>query len=490
MKRWRSVETLFEQATALPEAERRSFLEATCGTDRELLDEVLSLLDADRSATTRLETPALELEARRLARRLLLPAGSRLDDYQIQRLICAGSSAAVYRATDRRTGDPVALKVFPAGTKSDGNLRRRFRREARALAALTDPRVPRLLGSGETEELRYLVEEYVQGETLQEWMLRHQPAQDEIVQLAVQIAEVLAQAHAKGLVHRDIKPSNLMITSAGQVKVLDFGIVKFQEAVDGETQLDSRAGTLTRDGAVLGTLDYMSPEQIMGRPVDHRTDLFNLGLLLYQLTTGRMPFQSNSFPRKIALLTEWQLPPAGALVPDLDSRLARVIDRCLRRDPEERYQSAEELLADLRPQAEDPAKGDTVQNDHRVLLTIDALVNLALGVALLLFPSGVARELGLPVPDTGFYASLLGAILFGIGLALLLECRSTPSRLRGLGLGGAIAINLAGGGTLLVWLAIGSLGIPLRGYVILWIVDLVVLFIGAAELKTIYSNRR
>ncbi|MEJ2079565.1 MAG: serine/threonine-protein kinase [Acidobacteriota bacterium] len=485
MRRWESIESLFDQAAAMPRAEQQAFLNEACGDDRELLLEVRSLLETDRSSSTLLETPALELEAKRLASRMLLPLGCRLGDYRIEQLISAGEFSAVYRATDMRTGRRAALKLLPSEPQSTRRQSRRFEREARTLAAINDPRVPKLYGTGEVEGFRYLAEEYVEGETLHDRMLNGEKLPGgKILELAVQIAEVLAKAHARGVIHRDIKPANLMISNTGQVKVLDFGIVKFFESDGMPSELDSRAGTLTQAGTIIGTFDYMSPEQLMGEPVDHRTDLFSLGLLLYQLTTGRKPFESRSFLQRVASLNDWNLAPATQLAPDLDPRLATVIDRCLRRHPDQRYPAAEELLADLEGTSQHHTEDKMMQHKHRVLLTIDGLVNLVVGVLLLFSPAGVAVWLGLPATGTSFYASILGAVILGIGLALLLELRAAPRRFRGLGLGGAIAINLSGGGALLVWLIAVPLGIPLRGYIILWIVALVVLVIGIVELAT------
>lgn len=484
MNRWHRIESLFDRVAELPEEEQRIALHEACGDDEELFREVRTLLDTDRSAGALFETPALELEARRLARSAELAPGSRLGDYRIEALIDAGGSATVYRATNLMTGRPAALKVFLNGPEFNRTQRRRFEREIRAIAAIDDPRVPKLYGSGEEKGLRYLAEEYAEGRTIRERMQQHPFRQEEILDLARQIAEVLSLAHRRGIVHRDIKPENLMISDSGRLKILDFGIVKFRRSFGTPNELDSCASTLTQQGTIIGTFDYMSPEQLMGEPVDHRSDLFSLGLLLYELATGRNPFESPSFPQKVALLAEWNLPPAARMVPALDPHLGKVIDRCLRRRPEERYQSAEELLGDLKREAGSSPGDEQMRNEHRVLLMIDSLVNLIVGALLLFSPLGLLAWLGLPTADSYFYASILGAVIFGIGLSLLLELRGAPRRFRGLGPGGAIAINLSGGGALLVWLVAAPLSIPLRGHIILWSVALVVLIIGIVELAT------
>ncbi len=347
MNRWQQIETIFDQVVGLPHGAQMTALVEACGTDWELLEEIKALLEADRSAGALLEVPALEMEAHRLAREFAFPTGSLLGDYRIEQLIAAGGSAAVYRATDLSTGLPAALKVFPTQPGMSRVQKRRFRREVRAIEAMNDPRVPKLYTTGEEGHVRYLAEEYVDGRTLQELMRGRNFSSDELMNLAIQIAEVLAVAHAKGIVHRDIKPVNLMITKEGHLKVLDFGIVKFTESVTGASEMDSCTDTLTQEGTVLGTFEYMSPEQLMGERVDHRTDLFSLGLTIYELATGRNPFQTRSLLQRIAALGDWKVAPVGRLVSGLDPRLAKVIDRCLRRFPYERYRSAGELLEDL-----------------------------------------------------------------------------------------------------------------------------------------------
>lgn len=345
--RWRSLVRLFERAAGLSSEEQQTLLEEACEGDEALQSELRSLLDADRSAEGLFETPALELEAQRLARNALGLAGSRFGEFHVESLIASGGSALVYRATDPARGRTVALKVFLGAQRLDRIARRRFKREIRAVAAIDDPRVPRCYAFGEERGVFYLAEEFVDGTTLERRMSEHDFDAAEILRLAAEVTEVLAVAHGRGVVHRDIKPSNLMITEDGQLKLLDFGIAKFLDSGMCLSQ-ESIDETVTRSGTLIGTFDYMSPEQWMGRSVDPRSDIFSLGVVLFELATGWNPLRSAHPGRQIALRTDWTSPPVERLVPDLAPRLVRVINRCLKRRPEERYGSAEALLADLR----------------------------------------------------------------------------------------------------------------------------------------------
>jgi len=259
----------------------------------------------------------------------------------------------VFLARDRRLDRCVALKVLPPRLNTNEDRVSRFLQEARAASALTHPNVAVIYDIGQSEGTSFIAMEYVEGHTLAEAMLGEPMATREIVDIGSQVADALQSAHAKGVIHRDVKPANLMVTSAGLVKVLDFGLAKIARSDDGTAGGNETHLALTGPGIVMGTLDYMSPEQAIGAASDHRTDLFSLGVVLYQAATGRLPFAGSTNVDTIDRIRHEQPEAIArfnyAIPPELD----RIIRKCLEKDPERRYQSARELLVDLRNLARD-----------------------------------------------------------------------------------------------------------------------------------------
>ncbi len=273
--------------------------------------------------------------------------GRTLSHYRITTAIGAGGMGVVYRATDARLGRDVALKVLPAEMARDPERLARFQREARAVAALNHPHIVTIFSVEEADGVHFLTMELVEGQSLACRIPGGGLRVEQIIEIAGALAEALAAAHEKGIVHRDLKPANVMVTEDGRVKVLDFGLAKDVRAeTSGEATLTSAGHT--QAGIVMGTPAYMSPEQVSGRPLDHRTDIFSLGVVLHEMATGRRPFEGTSSAELISAILRDTPPSVTDLRPDLPSDLARVIRRCLEKDPRHRVQTARDVSNEFR----------------------------------------------------------------------------------------------------------------------------------------------
>ena len=272
--------------------------------------------------------------------------GTRLDQYEITGYIGAGGMGEVLLATDTRLDRQVALKVLSSEFALDSDRRRRFMREARAAAGLSHPSVATIYDVGEASGVDYIAMEYIEGRTLAERITGTTIALDEIVGIGIQIADALYAAHARGVVHRDIKPANVMITPRGQVKVLDFGLAKVEPTVTRAAD-DVTREAATTPGVVMGTVAYMSPEQGIGAPLDRRTDLFSLGVVLYEMATGRRPFTGTTDLHTIDVIRHGEPEAIARYNRNIPAELERIIQKCLEKQPGHRYQSAQELMLDL-----------------------------------------------------------------------------------------------------------------------------------------------
>ena len=269
--------------------------------------------------------------------------GRTLSHYRINATIGKGGMGDVYRATDSKLGREVALKVLPPGVASDPERLARFQREARAVAALNHPHIVTIHSVEEADGVQFLTMELVDGQTLDGLIPPGGLPLEQIVGIARALAEALAAAHEKGIVHRDLKPGNVMVTDDGRVKVLDFGLAKELAAEkSGEATMTSAAGQ-TEAGVVMGTPAYMSPEQIAGRALDHRTDIFSLGTVLHEMATGRRPFEGSSWAELASAILRDNPPLVTEVRADLPSDLARVIRRCLEKEPRHRMQTARDI---------------------------------------------------------------------------------------------------------------------------------------------------
>ena len=267
----------------------------------------------------------------------------------------------VYLAEDTRLQRQVALKVLPAGRAEDRKWRQRFLSEARSASALNHPNVCVIYEVGETGEQRlYLAMEHVEGLTLQA-LLRESPLKvKQVVEMAIQIADALDAAYARGIVHRDLKPANICVTERGQVKVLDFGLAKRLGVIEREEH-DTATSHQTASGQILGTPSYMSPEQAVGRPVDHRTDTFSLGVVLYEMATRQLPFRGETLVDILHRVVHATAEPMSRINPRVPAAFERAVARCLEKDLARRYQLPQELLADLKAVLRDLEAGQLAE---------------------------------------------------------------------------------------------------------------------------------
>ncbi len=301
-ERWQQVDKLLEEALEQQPDRRAAFLDEACNGDAALRQEVESLLSAHGKAGDFIEAPALEVAA--AAHRgagVRIVAGQQLGPYKILSLLGAGGMGEVYRAKDDRIGREVAIKVLPSAFSADADRLRRFEQEARAAGRLNHPNILALYDVGTHEGSPYIVSELLHGETLRDRLRGKALPLRKAIDLALQIARGLAAAHEKGIVHRDLKPENLFVTTDGHLKILDFGLAKLQPKRAQVTDTDVSTETLiisTEPGIVLGTVGYMSPEQVRGEPTDHRSDIFAFGAILYEMLSGQRAFQAKSSSRR------------------------------------------------------------------------------------------------------------------------------------------------------------------------------------------------
>ncbi|HSG99500.1 MAG TPA: serine/threonine-protein kinase, partial [candidate division Zixibacteria bacterium] len=280
---------------------------------------------------------------------MTLEAGTQLGPYRIDGPAGAGGMGEVYKATDTRLQRTVAVKVLHTRVASNPDLRERFEREAKVIAGLNHPNICTLHDIGSANEIDYLVMEYIEGESLSSRLEKGPLAAGEILTIAIQIADALDKAHKQGLVHRDLKPGNIMLTREG-AKLLDFGLAKFQPQagfVDDLSSGQTRTTPLTIQGAIIGTLQYMAPEQLEGQEADARSDIFAFGATLYEMATGKSAFEGKSRASLIASVLKEQPRPVSEITPLTPAPLESVISQCLAKEPDQRWQTAGDLKRSL-----------------------------------------------------------------------------------------------------------------------------------------------
>jgi len=350
-ERWQRVNEVFHAALAREAHERAAFLAEACAGDPDLRAEVESLLAAHAQPGSFIDAPAYEAAAELLAQ---APArslvGEQLGAYRILNQLGVGGMSEVYLAEDTRLGRQVALKLLPAEFTTDPDRLRRFEREARATSALNHPNIITIYEIGEVGGVHFIATEFVDGQTLRQQMAGCGVQLLAVLEVATQVASALSAAHAAGIVHRDIKPENVMVRPDGLVKVLDFGLAKLAErrAPAGETKTPAKESVRTSPGVVMGTFNYMSPEQARGQTVDARTDLFSLGVVMHEMVSGQAPFVGETPSDVIAAVLTCSPPPLSHYRPEVPAELQWVVAKALCKDREERYQSSKELLGDLK----------------------------------------------------------------------------------------------------------------------------------------------
>jgi eukaryotic-like serine/threonine-protein kinase len=351
-ERWKQIDQLLEAALDQPHSQRAAFLNQACAGDEALRKEVEALLSSDEQASSFIEAPAFEVAAELLAddqTRTLV--GQHIGRYRILSLLGTGGMGEVYLAQDSRLGRQVALKLLPASFTRDQERVRRFEQEARAASRLSHPNICVIHEVSETDDGRHFITmEYIDGVTLRQHMTSPQMRLGEALDIAIQAASGLSAAHQAGIVHRDVKPENIMLRTDGYIKVLDFGLAKLTERqqISTDTESPAIAAVKTDAGVVMGTARYMSPEQARGLEVDARTDIWGLGVVLYEMVAGRAPFEGETTSDVIVSILEREPLPLEHRRSRVPIELQKIVSNALSKNREDRYQTVEELVIDLK----------------------------------------------------------------------------------------------------------------------------------------------
>ncbi len=360
---------------------------------------------------------------------MTLAPGSRLGPYEIVSPLGAGGMGEVYKARDTRLDRTVAVKVLPAHLSDSPAVRQRFEREAKTISQLSHPHICAIYDVGREGETEYLVMEYTEGQTLADRLARGPLPLDQTLRCGVEIADALDRAHRQGIVHRDLKPANVMLTRSG-VKLLDFGLAKAMETspVSGLTALPTAVGSpaLTEEGTILGTFQYMAPEQLEGREADARTDIFAFGAVLYEMAAGRKAFAATSQASLISAIMSSDPPPLASLQPMTPPALDRVVRTCLAKNPDDRWQSATDLKGELKWIGEGSSSGTPVAVRSR-RAGRERIAWIAAGVFAAAAAALLAREVLRPKPvrrPTRFQVAAPPAEAFSATLALSPDGRS------------------------------------------------------------------
>jgi Tol biopolymer transport system component len=404
-KRFQQISQIYRAALEQQPDQRQAFLEQSCGKDGDLRQEVESLLSGGKSAEASLLSKAMSEAAKMLSSDSSHSlSGKSLEHYQVLSLLGTGGMGEVYLARDTKLGREVAIKLLPPTLSSERD-RLRLTREARAASALNHPNILTIYEIKQVEDHHFISAEFVDGQTLRQLMTKGMRL-SEVLDIAMQIASALAAAHDAGIVHRDIKPENVMVRRDGVVKVLDFGLAKVTESQTPTTPDESTMTLLsTETGVVLGTSAYMSPEQTRGLAVDARTDIWSLGVVFYEMLSGRVPFPGETRSDVIAAILEREPSPLSQEVQEAGAEIERILQKALKKQKEERYQTAGELLKDLKDvkqglelrtrfgMSAEMRPYQTEKQSSRTLLYIAIAAVLTVGLAFLLYKYAGKREL-------------------------------------------------------------------------------------------------
>ncbi|MGH9799368.1 MAG: protein kinase domain-containing protein, partial [Blastocatellia bacterium] len=371
------VKILFGEALELDASMRPAFLAEACGDDSALRRELESLLGFETEAVNFIETPAVHLAAEMLAsEEAESKAGRLFGAYRIVSKLGAGGMGEVWLAEDSRLKRKIALKLLPAPFTADTERVRRFEREARAASALNHPNILTIHEIGQADGTHFIATEFVEGQTLRQRLQQSKLSISEALDIAAQIASALAAAHAAGIVHRDIKPENVMLRPDGYVKVLDFGLARITQreaapdASHAPTQsLQTDLGQ-TAPGLIMGTVGYMSPEQVRGEELDGRTDVFSLGVVLYEMLAGNRPFKGATTADAIAALLEREPAPLSASLSEAPAELQQIVSRALLKDRSARYRQCEDLFSDLKSLREELSFEERLRSKGRQRVSV------------------------------------------------------------------------------------------------------------------------
>ena len=347
------LEELFHEAAGLDPQRRADFMARVRNSNPELAVAVESLIAAHERPDGFIDSPAYEAAAESIAEaQPVLVAGQAMGHYQIIAPLGKGGMGEVYLATDTKLERKVALKLLPAEFTDRKDLLRRFIQEAKAASSLNHPNIITIHEIGQTEGVHFIATEFIDGQTLKQRMRSERLKFAAVLDVAIQVASALEAAHAAGLVHRDIKPENIMLRLDGYVKVLDFGLAKLTEKSNHSKSSDSAVDTMlrshTKPGTVLGTVDYMSPEQARGQVLDQRTDVFSFGIVLYEMAAAQMPFAAATSVDTLVSILEKEPARMDEYAPEVPPEFQRIVSKALRKDREERYQTIKDLLIDLK----------------------------------------------------------------------------------------------------------------------------------------------
>ena len=356
-ERHQEICDLVYQVLGLDANERGPFLDRVCSADNSLRQEVDSLLSSSEDVRANF--------LRSSTRRLALEPGTKLGDYEVESMLGSGGMGEVYRARDLRLARDVAIKILPQYLSSNRKQLWRFEQEARAVAALNHPNILAVFQMGEREGVPYMVSELLEGETLRDRLANGPLPVDKAVSFAAQIGRGLTAAHERGIVHRDLKPENLFVTKDGRVKILDFGLAKL-------TEPSRKQEPATESGAVMGTLGYMSPEQARGQTADARSDIFALGVVLYEMLSGRRAFQRQNTADTLSAILNEDPPPISQVVSNVPLALRRIVCRCLQKKPEDRFQCASDVVRELETSVSHP--GRSILREFALALAVAIVV--------------------------------------------------------------------------------------------------------------------
>ncbi len=352
--RFQTIEEIFLAALEQEPEQVSAFLDTACDGDDGLRREVEALLTSDQRAGQFIETSSVGLATRIIQNQQAdLLVGQMIGHYKISKRIGTGGMGEVYLATDITAGRKAALKLLPSRFTGDAERLKRFEQEAHAVVALNHPNILTVYEIGEDHSIHYIASELIEGETLRDRLTRGPMQLSEAVDVAIQVASALAAAHNAGIVHRDIKPENIMLRPDGYVKVLDFGIAKLAESAFAKAPADGAGSMILADtslGSILGTVRYMSPEQACPDAVgiDKRTDIWSLGVVLYEMVTGHAPFTGDTPKEVMSAILETEPPPLTKYLAHAPAELQQIISKALRKDRQQRYRSAHELLQALK----------------------------------------------------------------------------------------------------------------------------------------------